>query len=269
MKKPIILIKLGGSVITHKDTSMRLRGEVLNRLVREIHQAQQESEVQIVVAHGQGSFAHEPAMQYRTIEGFVDENSVYGMAVTQDCAAQLNRIVVQEFLKQRVPAASFLLSNTVVTRDTKATETLQNQVLTQYLEKGLVPVTCGDVLVDTEKGCTIWSAEKVLAYLLQYLQQQQYQVTKIIHVTEVAGVLDAQGQTVPKITTKNAEIVKKLITPTKGFDVTGGMWHKIQESLDVAQNSNIESCIISGLVKDNLYHCLREQPFVGTVVGTA
>lgn len=265
MKKKLTLIKLGGSIITDKEKSMTVRHAVLKRLVAEIAAAQQETGELYIVGHGQGSYAHEPATKYRTIEGFVTEESQIGMALTQNCAAQLNRIVVQEFLQQSLPAVSFYFSNTMVTAGDKVKDWC-GHVLEEYLHKGLLPVTCGDVLVDEVKGCTIWSTEKVLSHIAEkYSFSDEYQIAKVIHVTEVPGVLDSEGQIVPRITQSNIHEIEKLIGGTKGFDVTGGMGHKLEEAMKLAKK-NIQVVIVSGMEKGRLYSALVGRSFAGTII---
>jgi isopentenyl phosphate kinase len=265
MKKNLTLIKLGGSIITDKEIPMSLRGSVLKRLVGEIASARQEKPDQlIVVGHGQGSFAHVPASQYQTMNGFINEESILGMAIVQDSAASLNRLVVHEFLKHELPAVSFYASNTVVTKKRKLLNFCAD-VIDQYLQKGLLPVTCGDVLVDDDQGCTIWSTEKILAFLADYFLGKQIEVNKIIHVTEVAGFLDKQGQVVPEITATTWPKISRDLRHTRGFDVTGGMGLKIEESLALAKKG-IESVIISGMMKDNLFWALSGQDCVGTTI---
>lgn len=267
MKKPLTLIKLGGSVITHKEVPMMLRTDVLQNLVQEIADAQKETGETYIIGHGQGSFAHAPAMRYKTMDGFVSEDSQIGMAITQDSAAQLNRIVVKEFLSQEFPAVSFYFSNSMVTDSQKPLHWC-GQVFEEYLEKGLFPITGGDVLVDKTNGCTIWSTEKVLGYLAEYfLDHSKYTVKKIIHVGEVPGVLDNQGAVISKITPQNIFDVQKMIGATKGFDVTGGMGHKLEESMKLVEQG-MEVIILSGLEKGRLYSALTEKDFVGTKMST-
>ena len=265
MQKPVTLIKLGGSVITNKEVPMMVRRQVLSRLVAEIARARQQTGELFIIGHGQGSFAHAPAMQFQTMEGFVRGDSVIGMAVTQDSAAQLNRIVVRESLSQQLPAVSFLFSNTLVTRGKEAVS-WSGEVLEEYLDKGLLPVTGGDVIVDMEQGCTIWSTEKVLGHIAEQLQySDSFRAVRIIHVTEVPGVLDKNSGVIPAISHHNLAEVKEAISDTKGFDVTGGMWHKIEESLKQAE-LGLRTDIISGLETDNLYNCLVGQPYTGTTI---
>lgn len=46
--------------------------------------------------------------------------------------------------------------------------------------------------------------------------------------------------------------VKRSMTDIKGFDVTGGMWHKIEEALSLTERG-ITTRIISGLVPGYVY----------------
>lgn len=260
----LTLIKLGGSIITNKEVPKTVQKPIVTRLVQEIARAKAELDEVFMIGHGQGSFAHAPALRYKTMDGFISKESPMGMAITQDSAAQLNRIIVAECINEHLPAVSFLFSNSLVTHNRQAKHWC-SQVLLEYLEKGLFPVTCGDVIVDEKQGCTIWSTEKILAYLAEELPAEDYHVERIIHVTEVAGVLDGSGKVIDVVSRNNQEEIKKHINGTKGFDVTGGMWHKIEESLELA-DKGISSYIISGLKKDNLYNCLLNNSFEGTKI---
>lgn len=260
----LIFIKLGGSIITNKEVPMVVRTQVLQRLVDEIAAAAEKTGDRYVVGHGQGSFAHAPAMRYRTMEGFVSQDSKIGMAITQDSAAQLNRIVVNAFLTKDIPAVSYYMSNALVTEN-DSPAAYSAGVFLEYLNKGLFPISGGDVLVDSKRGCTIWSTEKVLAYLIGVAQEAGYDVSRIVHVTEVPGVFDADQNVIPVINSKNADEVHKMMGQTKGFDVTGGMWHKIDESLQLAEKG-VESVILSGMVPRNVYSLLTGEKIGGKEV---
>jgi isopentenyl phosphate kinase len=265
MTREIVLIKLGGSIITNKDIPMSVRQDVLSRLVKEIARAKKEHpELLFVVGHGQGSFAHMPATKYKTIDGFVNKESILGMAIVMDSAAQLNRIVVHEFLKEEVPAVSLLPGNSLITHKRKP-ETVFTKVFEEYIDKGLFPVTGGDVLVDTDQGCTIWSTEEVLAFFAEKFMKENYKVRGIVHVAEVEGVYDSSGKVVSHINKGNWSEVKKAINGTKGFDVTGGMGLKVEESLKLA-DLGVSSKIVSGMKANNLYNALVGKPFSGTVI---
>lgn len=265
-KTPITLIKLGGSVITNKDIPMSMKNGYLASLVKQVQRAMAElPEKQMIVGHGSGSFGHVPASQYKTIDGFVSEESVLGMAIVQDAAAQLNRKVVYEFIKNHVPAVTFAPSNTLVTAGRGERENFF-KLLETYLEKGLFPVTYGDVIVDTKQGCTIWSTEEVLGHLTEMFLAEGYAVEAVVHVTEVAGFLDSDQKVIPEITAENWPQLKKHLGATKGFDVTGGMGLKIEESLYLAEKG-VKSVILSGITSENLYNYLTGKSWVGTQIG--
>lgn len=263
--KPITLIKLGGSVITNKDIPMSMKNGFLNLLVKQVKRVVTEApNKQIIVGHGSGSFGHVSATQYQTIKGFINEESVLGMAIVQDAAAQLNRKVIYEFIKNDVPAVTFAASNTLIVTDHKEKKNFFN-LLESYLEKGLFPVTYGDVIVDTKQGCTIWSTEEILSFLAEMFLKEGYTVDSVVHVTEVAGFLDEKKQVVPNITKKNWPQLKGNLGLTKGFDVTGGMALKIEESLQLAEKG-VPSVILSGMEPDNLYNYLVGKKWLGTKI---
>lgn len=262
-EKNIVLIKLGGSVITDKEKSMQLRADILSRLVQEIARARAKNPEQLyIVAHGQGSFAHFPAAKYGTMQGFRDDESRLGMAITLDVVTQLNRIVVKAFIDAGIPAVSVLQSNSIVTHARKV-ESSYIGVLEEYLQQGLLPITTGDVLVDSAQGCTIWSAEEGLTFFAEELMKHGWKIEKIAHVVEVDGFYDTQKKVVPEISNANWPELKKALTATKGIDVTGGMGLKVEESLSIAQQG-VPSFIISGLKKDNLYNLLIGKSWLGT-----
>lgn len=264
-QKHVSLIKLGGSIITNKEIPMQVREDVLKRLVKEIARARAEQpDMLFIVGHGQGSFGHVPATQYQTIKGFINDESVLGMAIVQDSAAQLNRKVVHAFLEAGLPAVSLYASNSLITNHRKS-DSYFIEVFEEYIHQGLFPITGGDVIIDRGQGCTIWSTEEVLAFFALQFKTRGWRVKQIVHVTEVEGVYDAHQGLIKTVTQETWPEVEKAIFGTKGFDVTGGMSLKITESLELAKHG-IQSKILSGLRPQNLYNALSDLDWNGTVI---
>lgn len=272
MNSSVTLLKLGGAVITNKEIPESVREDVLARLVTEIARGWKEKKGYLILGNGAGSFAHVPASRYKTMNGFIHEESRIGMAITQDAAARLNRIVVHELINQGVPAVSLAPSNTILT-DHKQAKRWFSDVLLSYLEHGMLPVVYGDVLSDVEQGCTIWSTDTVFSFLARELPKLGITVNKIIHVTEAGGVWvnssqDSGLRTQEKeiyetITPEMRELVRGSMTDIKGFDVTGGMWHKISEALELVE-LGIPTQIVSGLTPDIVYRTLLVETQHGT-----
>jgi len=273
-KSSLTFIKLGGAVITNKEIPNQMREEVLFRLVQEIGRARKQTNQTFIVGNGAGSFAHVPAAHYKTMDGFINSESKMGMAITQDSAARGNREVVKAFLIEEMPAVTVAPSNSIVTKN-RAADSSFIDVIDEYIRLGMIPVTYGDVLVDREQGCTIWSTDTVFNFLAGEFQTKGWQIDQIIHVTEAEGVWPMHdGQFVmhngrkviyPAITPDMRDEVRASMTDTKGFDVTGGMWHKIQESLSLAE-AGITTKIISGLKPNALYNTLMGDQSEGTTI---
>jgi isopentenyl phosphate kinase len=274
MSKTVTLVKLGGAVITHKEIPNTLREGVLNRLTQEIARAKKEKEFCLVLGNGVGSYAHVPATRYKTMNGFIHEESRIGMAITQDSAAQINREVVRRCIEQGLPAVTLAPSNSLVTKSKKA-DAYFTDVFEEYLRLDLLPVTHGDVIVDRAQGCTIWSTDKVFTFFAQQFHQRGWHVDEIIHVTEANGVwkmvdghwvLNGQTKVIyDKITPSMTAEVKAAMSDTKGFDVTGGMWHKIEEALSLTE-LGITTRILSGLTPHALYETLVGKAEHGTII---
>lgn len=263
--KPITLIKLGGSVITNKAEFMSLKKETISELIKQIKLVRAEfPDEQLIIGHGQGSYAHLPAHKYKTMAGFINEDSAYGMAVVQDMAARLNREIVKAFIEQDVAAVSFLMSNSLITNNKQAVADFF-MLLEKYLEKGLFPITCGDVILDESMGCTIWSTEKILSFFTEKLTEHGYRLERLIHLTEVAGFLDDKGQVVGHINQQTWPELKKHLRETQGVDVTGGMDLKIEESMALNSKFGLRTYIMSGK-SDNLYNFFTGKSWLGTEI---
>jgi isopentenyl phosphate kinase len=167
-------------------------------------------------------------------------------------------------VKQNLPAVSWMSAQSVITTAGGQPHQSWLAVLTAYLHHSLLPVTSGDVVMDETQGCAIWSGETILGFLARELSRSGYKVTKLIQVGEVAGVLDQAGQVIPELTAANwAEHQSAVTSETRGFDVTGGMLLKVEESLTLAQETGIETWILAGLEPNNLLKASGES-WLGT-----
>ena len=133
--KELILIKLGGSIITDKKKEFTARGRNIIRLAREIREARVRlgKETFFIIGHGSGSFAHTPAARYKTKEGIINRESVFGMSVVEDAARRLNMIVVNNFLKEKLPVFSFSPASFLIS-DTKGNSKSYLDAITKALE---------------------------------------------------------------------------------------------------------------------------------------
>lgn len=265
-QKELILVKLGGSLITDKLTPYTERKDVIDRLAVELKESITESR-QLVVGHGGGSYPHQSASKYKTHLGVVDAESFEGIAKVQNDASKLNRIVVDSMLENGLNAISFQPSAGCIA---KAREIYSWDLvaLREALDLGMVPVPYGDVVFDRDQGCCILSTEKLLSYIAQEVGGD-----RLILCGKVDGIYDADptensnAEKIDKITPTDYGEIKKYLTGSDGKDVTGGMLHKVKRCIDLARKG-IECQVINGNKSRNLEKAIGGDKSIGTLITT-
>lgn len=241
--KSLILIKLGGSLITDKSKPFTENSVIIRQLTREIHQAKSLSGNLLIVGHGGGSYPHVPAAKYRTAEGIVNMKSYKGIAVVQDAAARLNRIIIKELISTGENAVALSPSSFMTAQNGEIKKAFLTPLL-KLLELEMLPVVYGDVVLDLKQGCCILSTEKILNYLAKNLARS-YKIERVIYCGKTDGVYGEKGKVIQLINRDRFNKLKKEIGKSEGIDVTGGMIHKVKEALKLAEKG-IQSVIISG-----------------------
>jgi len=261
--KPIILIKIGGSLITDKSKPYTLKGKALHIICEEIKKAQG-LDKQLIIGHGGGSFAHVPAKKHQTQKGTEGDESMEGIAEVANDAAKLNRIVINKMLEVGINALSICPSSIMVSENKQLKE-IFSESIEMSLGKNLLPVLYGDQILDAKTGGTIFSTEKVLGYVALHLKEKGYQIERIIHCGKTNGVYNEDGKTVEVINTDNFKQYEDFLDGSSGVDVTGGMIHKVEETLKLAQKG-IPGLIIDGIEHGSLSSAIKGEPVVGTKI---
>lgn len=247
----IILLKLGGSLITDKTRPYTAKMDIVKSLAVQIKRAFDiNPDLNLIIGNGSGSFAHYPAVKYEMRDGIKKDEQRMGFCLVQDAAAKLNRIIVDELLKAEVKAMSLNPSSMIVSHAGKIKRFFLEPI-TGLLKLGISPVLYGDIVLDEITGAKIYSTEQLLANIALNLKKNGFGIEKIVHNGITRGVLDSTGNPVPLITSKNFPRIKRFLNGTTGFDVTGGMLHKVKESLQLTKKG-IKSLIINGVSQQSL-----------------
>jgi isopentenyl phosphate kinase len=258
---PITLIKIGGSLITDKNKPFTVREDALATIAQEVQKAMATGKP-LILGHGAGSFGHIPAKKYQTHKGLLNEQSREGIVQVAAAARQLNAIVMEALLKAGVQAVAVSPLSMMTAANFNLGHIFTDSV-EQLLKLGLLPVVHGDQVLDSEVGCTIFSTEKVLAHLGLTLKEKKYAIERVIHCGQTNGVYDLNGKTIPLINTSNFAQFAEALGGSGGVDVTGGMLHKVEETLALAQEG-IPGLIIDGIEHGSLSHAILGEDVVGT-----
>jgi isopentenyl phosphate kinase len=258
----LIILKIGGSVITDKFSKIpKVNHENLKRISEEIASIYDKEKMSLIIIHGAGSYGHQIVNKTKIGEGIKNNEQLKAFAETQRLQNELNCIFTKYLIEEGLPAipcqaSSFAVmdSGRIVKMDLSAIEGL--------LEAGMIPVLYGVPAYDKTQKCSILSGDQIAPYLAVKLNAR-----KIIHATNVDGVftgdpnLSPNAKLIPEINSKNIEQVKEWLTGSTATDVTGGMFGKVSELLEIG----IESQIMNALVSGNIIKAFKGEK-IGTII---
>lgn len=245
----LIIIKLGGSLITNKGKTLSAKKKIISRLAREIASARSSSKTKILVVHDSGPFGQTPTKS-------LTKDNLPGIA---HAARQINQAVMNEFHSSKLPAVSLSPSSFLYTRNEKLTNMLVSP-LYKTLSLGHLPVVYSDIVFDDTKNYILFSGETIIANLIRYLNKK-YLISKIIYCTASDGVVDKAGNTITHISINNFPHIKGSIKST-----TPGVIDKVEAALGMAQKSYVRSLVINGSVSGRLKKAILDQNPLGTTI---
>ncbi len=255
----MLIIKLGGSVITYKGEYMTTNIENIERLAKEIVEADQ---YPLVIVHGGGSFGHPLAKKHGIAKGMVDKSQVFGFSETHQAMVKLNEVIVDVLLKADIPAFAISPSSMLRTKGKRINE-LDTELVRGYLELGMVPVLYGDAVLDSEQTFAILSGDQLIAKLSLDLG-----ANKIIFGCDVDGVFAKDPKENPDakfFETYSLSKDEAEVWGSTNNDVTGGMRRKLFES-SVALNGGVDVLLVNACVPGRVKEALRGEKVIGTVL---
>lgn len=251
----MIILKLGGSLLTHKNEKFSLRREVLQRVAAEVKAAREP----MVIVHGGGSFGHPVAEEHGLQEGYKNHSQIKGVALTRKAMNEFNKAVVDALLDAGLRAFSLQTSALTVCKGGRLSS-FDAKVVEGFLNLGLTPVLYGDVVLDETQGFCILSGDRIVTYLSRLLKP-----SSIILAIDRDGIFDrdpGEGVLIEEINEDNYMKVLDSLDSPRG-DVTGGLRGKLYELLVLAKEGR-ESLVVNGLVPGRLRKALLGDEVKGT-----
>ena len=251
----LTVLKLGGSVITDKDSPETVDDDALDSVVAAIADSGVPGSetggavdgtvgstggdtvgstggdaAGLIVVHGGGSFGHVHAAEHgvSTTEGSHDPVAVTAI---HGAMKQLNSVVVDRLQATGVPAVP-VHPLSAVARDANAGLSLPTAAVDGLHAEGFVPVLHGDVVAHAAKGVTVLSGDELVTGLAERLG-----ASRVGLCSTVPGVLDSNGDVIETIT--EFEPVAAALGDSESTDVSGGMAGKVQELLDLGAPAHI------------------------------
>lgn len=236
MTNELVLLKLGGSLITDKDKPYTPRLDKLADLASEIKTVLDSTlGLSLILGHGSGSFGHVAAKKHGTRDGVQTKEQWLGFTEVRLQAAELNRHVVTSLFEAGIPALPFPPSASMISDERKVTHH-NVETIRRALAAHLLPVVQGDVAFDETLGGTILSTEDVFTFLVD-----QFPTTRILLAGIEAGVwadFPARTRLVKQIQASDYETMRGGIQGSASPDVTGGMKAKVEEMLSLIQKKS-------------------------------
>ncbi len=230
MNKELIILKIGGSVITDKASAEpKARLDVIKRIAQEISDAYNGRNFSLIIIHGAGSYGHQIVKRTGIDKGIKNEEQALAFAETQRLQNELDCIFTKILIDGGIPAIPCQASAHAILRKGKIVK-MDTEAISGFLEVGLIPVLYGVPAYDIEQGCSILSGDQIAPFLAKKLK-----AGKIIHGTNVDGIFtkdpnkSSDAKLIPLIDKSNIKQVKKMLTGSAHTDVTGGMFGKVME----------------------------------------
>ncbi|MFX1455861.1 MAG: isopentenyl phosphate kinase [Promethearchaeota archaeon] len=254
----IILLKLGGSLLTDKDKPNSIRKKIVENAVQQIIEANEK----IILIHGGGSFGHPLAKKYSISKG-VDMSvpkQILGLTETHQLMNTFNSYLIDKFLEHKFPVLSIQASSIFI-KDSQEITMSSIEIIETSLNLNIMPILYGDIILDKSGSFSIISGDQIILELCRNLRR--YCISKVIFTMEADGiyVTDFQNnQNYVLIPECYADDLDNLNLADLGqkIDVTGG----IKGKLDIIKNicrQNIPVQLINGLKEGYIYKSIKNQ----------
>ncbi len=257
----MILIKLGGSVITDKSRLRSFRASACQRLAREMRPALREG---LLVVHGAGSFGHIMAKRHGLHKGFKRRSQLEHVAGVQRDVRELNLRVLEALIDNGVSAVS-VPPAAASTFDGGAVTGFSDEAFASLVGLGLVPVTFGDVVPDASMGFSICSGDLMMLELAKAFRPRL-----AVFCADVDGVFDRDPKShrdARLLATVDPSTLSDFSGRSVNADVTGGMKGKLERMLAIS--SHCEKCmIVNGNVRGRLEGAVRGRKVASTAVAS-
>ena len=243
----MILIKLGGSIITNKEKPLSARRKTIEGISKSLRKIKEP----IIIVHGGGSYGHYWSVKY-DMHTKEKRYNPKGVAIVKNSMIELNKIILDSLLKNRLnpyslPPTDFMFGNKPITKKIKE--------IKKIAMSGMIPVTYGDALWYGQNKTYILSGDKIMTLLAKILKPR----VCIFALNEDGLYSDL----------KTKKLIRELQdeSPTisdNKMDVTGGMTRKVEEASKIAK-IGITVFFVNGNKPERILKAVKDKTYEGTL----
>ena len=243
----MILIKLGGSIITNKEKPLSPRIKTIDRLAKQLKKISEP----FVIVHGGGSFGHYWSVKY-DMHTKPARNNPHGVAIVKNSMVELNKIILDSLAKNKInpyclPPTDFMRGNEPIASKIREVK--------KIAESSLVPVTFGDALWYGQKKSYILSGDKIMSIFAKILRPRLS-----IFVLNVDGLYsDLKTKQLIYDMKDNQVSIQEI-----SMDVTGGMKRKVEEATKISK-MGLKAFFVNGNKPERIVNAINKDKFEGTV----
>jgi isopentenyl phosphate kinase len=254
----VVLVKLGGSVITDKSRYRTFDRDSTDRLAQEMASCGE----QLLIVHGAGSFGHILAKEHQLQNGHLGGSQKAGVAKVQQDVRELNLEVLRALDRAGIPSTSIPPGACSLMED-GVLHSMDMDLFHRYLDLGIAPVTFGDVVLDSVRKFGICSGDQ-----LMFLLAKEFHPRLIVFCADVDGLYTAD----PKledgarlIEEVDQEVLDSLPRSARVADVTGSIYAKVEMMLRLSRLGQ-GTVVINGRAPGRLASVLRGGRVKGSMV---
>lgn len=237
----VVVAKLGGSVITVKDSPETVNWDSLDALVSQVHSFTS-SGGRMALVLGGGSFGH------YTVSRILSRKESLGVEDAPSIQLSMMKLGLA-FLSSAIERG---VRATLHPPHTFCTPSSCNfKPLARDLDNGLTPVTYGDAVLG-EGSISIVSGDDLAVDMAWHLSAEC-----LFYVVDTGGVISADGRVLREL--GEASFVERG-GQRRGWDVTGGMSRKIKAALRAPSTT-----LVRIIGAQDLLRAIRGEP-VGTLI---
>jgi isopentenyl phosphate kinase len=251
--KPLVVVKLGGSMVTRKDVPFTPNFEAIEEASKQVSELL--PEYGFLLVHGGGSYGHVVASEYRVAEGFFHRDQLIGLTKVKLRMSELTQLILTSLASYNVPAIPVTPVGCSICSAGRI-ERFFTDSLRMMLNIDAIPLIPGDIAMDSsEKKFTILSGDQIAAYLAVELG-----AVKLVYGTDVDGVFtgdpkhDSGASLIPVL---KRSMVKTLTASLRPSDVTGGIFRKLDEGFYAAEKG--VKVVIGNLTRPGMLNSILKE----------